>query len=91
MRLARLTYSHGVEDQLLALQRLVPPAVDCLLGAFGSLVSEELVPPDLQPDLLEPNLHGIDRCGFTILISVKGQAGHIVGLAPARNGLRGIL
>lgn len=91
MRLERLTYSNGVEDQLLALQQIAPAAVDCLLGAFGSLLGDDLAPPDLQPDLLEPNLHGIDRCGFTILISVRREAGHVVGLVPERNKVRGIL
>ena len=66
-----------------------PDVQQCLIETFKQLGSEQLA---YGPDIISPGHCAVDKCGFTILFSVKDNEIYITELfTPARNGLRGIL
>ncbi len=69
--------------------RLPAEVRQCLKTAFQKIAAGEA---SLLPDTIFPNLHAVQYCGFTILISITpaGDTAVVVDLVHQRNHLVGI-
>lgn len=78
------------EDILITIAMHQEDVYRCLKKLFTNILQGVA---DIGPDILEPDLHAVDGCGFTVFVSFNKSSEYIQIddlIFPARNGLRGV-